>query len=325
MSFASPLALWGLLLLPAAAALWALAQRRRARFAIHYPNVGVLAAVVPDRSPWRRLLPVGLYLLALAALVLGLSRPHAALSVPREEATVVLVMDTSGSMEADDVRPTRLVAARSSARAFLGQLPERFQVGLVTFADRAQVMAQPTIDRIAVREAIDSLRPYGGTAMGDGLAQALELGPQATSPGATGAGDPRPLDAVLLLSDGYNTTGRLEPMEAAERARTLGVPTFTIALGTPEGVVESRDQFGRRRLVSVPPDHDTLEAIAELTGGSYFEAPTEDDLRKVYEDLGSRIGYVKERREVTAAFAAAALVLAATGGGLSLAWTGRLP
>ena len=267
-----------------------------------------------------------LYLLALAAMVLGLSRPHAALSVPREEATVVLVMDTSGSMEANDVRPTRLQAARSSARAFLGQLPERFQVGLVTFADRAEVLAQPTIDRVAVREAIDSLRPYGGTAMGDGLDQALRLGGRRDAGrGSGGSGGRRPLDAVLLLSDGYNTTGVLEPMEAAERARRLGVPTFTIALGTPAGVVESRDQFGRRRLVSVPPDHETLQAIAEMTGGSFFEAPTGEDLRKVYEDLGSRIGYVKDRREVTAAFAAVALVLAAAGGGLSLAWTGRLP
>ncbi len=312
MSFATPLALWGLLLIPAALLLWRLLQRRRARFAIRL----------------RRALPVGLYLLALAALVMGLARPHADVSVPREEATVVLVMDASGSMEATDVQPTRLTAAQSSARAFLNQLPEKFQVGLVTFADRTQILAQPTVDRVAVREAIDSLEPEGGTAMGDGLAQALELRASRTD----GARDSRPsdrggppLDAVLLLSDGYNTTGRLEPMEAAERATDLGVATFTIALGTPEGVVQSRDQFGRSRLINVPPDHDTLRAIADVTGGSFFEAPTEEDLRRVYEDLGSRIGHVTERREVTAAFAAGALVLGSLGAGLAMVWTGRLP
>ena len=324
MTFESPVALWGLLLVPAAVVLWRVFQQRRARFAINYPAVPVLASVMPSGTPRRRLLPPVLYLAALSALILGLGRPHAALSVPRDDATVVLVMDTSGSMEAADVRPTRLAAARSSARAFLAQLPPRFQVGLVAFADRAQVLAQPTIDRIAVREAIDSLEPEGGTAMGDALARALSLGSrrgEASEPGRRDA----PLDAVLLLSDGFNTTGRVEPMEAAARASRRGVPTFTIALGTPEGVVQTRDQFGRRRLINVPPDHDTLEAIADVTGGSFFEAPTEDDLRRVYEDLGSRIGYVKERREVTAAFAGAALVLAALAGGLSLAWTGRLP
>ena len=327
MTFAAPVALWGLLLVPAAAALWWFLGRRRARFAISFTNVRVLESVLAPRSPWRRLVPLALYLIALTALLIGLARPHAKVSVPREQATVVLVMDTSGSMEAEDVRPNRLAAAQASARSFLSQLPAQFQVGMVTFSDRAQILTQPTIDRSAVREAIASLEPLGGTAMGDGLGQALELRgrrePGAHAPEARGG--KAPLDAILLLSDGYNTTGRLQPMEAAARARRLGVPTFTIALGTPEGVVQGQDQFGRPRLISVPPDHDTLRAIAETTGGSFFVAPTEDELERVYEDLGSRIGFVKERREITAAFAAAALVLAGAGGGLSLAWSGRLP
>jgi Ca-activated chloride channel family protein len=130
---------------------------------------------------------------------------------------------------------------------------------------------------------------------------------------------------VLLLSDGYNTTGDVEPMEAAGRARRAGTPTFTIALGTPDGVVQGQDQFGQPRLIRVPPDPETLRAIAETTNGEFFTAPTEDELRRIYEELGSRIGFVTERREVTSAFAGAGVVLLALGAALSLAWSGRLP
>jgi Ca-activated chloride channel family protein len=198
-------------------------------------------------------------------------------------------------------------------------------VGLVSFSDRPHIQAQPTTDRTAVLEGLDSLQAMGGTAMGDALVEALGLQSEEGRRRAEAAGDRAPLDAVLLLSDGYNTTGRVEPLEAAERARARDVATYTIALGTPEGVVEGQDQFGRPRLVRVPPDHDTLRAIAETTGASFFTAPTQEDLERVYADLGSRIGFVKQRREVTSAFAAAALVLTGAGGALSLAWTGRLP
>ncbi|MFN2490922.1 MAG: VWA domain-containing protein [Actinomycetota bacterium] len=335
MTFASPVFLWGLLLVPLAVTLQLLVHRRRARYTIRYTNLDVLRSVLPRAAPWRRWLPIGLYVLALSALLLGSARPQATVLVPRQRATVVLSIDTSGSMEATDVRPTRLAAAQVAARSFLEQLPEEFQVGLVTFSERAHVLAQPTTDRTAVRDAIGSLSPQGGTAMGDALATALALNhetsgsagslPPSSTPDRDRTGDRRPLDAVLLLSDGFNTTGRIQPLEAAETARELQIPTFTIALGTPDGVVEGEDALGRPRLIRVPPDYDTLREMADTTGGDYFTAPTEDDLRRIYDTLGSRIGFVKDRREVTAAFAAAALVLAGLAGGLSLAWTGRLP
>ncbi|CAN5655815.1 VWA domain-containing protein [soil metagenome] len=332
MTFSAPAFLWVLLLVPALIGVGMALRSRRMRYAIRFTNMEVLEGVLPRRRQWRRLVPVALYLLALSSLVVALARPQAEVSVPRERATVVLSIDTSGSMEATDVEPSRLSAAQSAARTFLDQLPDQFQVGLVSFSDQAEVLAQPTTDRAAVREAIASLRPLGGTAMGDALARALELNGRAPSTSAGRTSPPlrssraeRPLDAVLLLSDGYSTTGDVEPLEAAELARDRGTPTFTIALGTPEGVVEGQDQYGRPALIRVPPDPDTLRAIAETTGGEFFTAPTEDELRQVYEELGSRIGYVKERREVTSSFAAAAAVLVALASAGSLAWNGRLP
>jgi Ca-activated chloride channel family protein len=212
-------------------------------------------------------------------------------------------------------------------------------VGLVTFSDEAQIQTQPTIDRAAVREAIDSLAAEGATAMGDAIIEALRLNrlprrppqeraqptPTPSPSGEAATEDADRLDAVLLLSDGYNTSGEAQPLEAAQRARDLEIPVFTIALGTPDGVVRAPDAFGQMRPVQVPPDYDTLRAIADRTEGQFFEAPSEDDLRKIYEDLGSRIGFVEDREEVTYAFAAAGLVLAGAGLMLSSLWGPRLP
>jgi Ca-activated chloride channel family protein len=330
-----PLALVGLVLVPLAAWAHLAVARRRMRFAVRFTNLEVLAGVVEKMPAWRRHLPAALYLLALSALLLGCARPEATVLVPRERATIVLVMDTSGSMRATDVRPSRLEAAQEAARTFLGQLPERFQVGMVSFSDQAQIQTQPTVDRAAVRDAIASLSAQGATAMGDAIAESLglnrppperrrlEQGARPT-PGATPRRSGR-LDAVLLLSDGYNTSGEVQPMEAAARARRLGIPVFTIALGTPDGVVQAPDAFGQMRMVQVPPDYDTLRAIADETDAQFFSAPSEDDLRKIYEDLGSRIGFVKDKEEVTYAFAASGLLLAGAGLVFSSLWGGRLP
>jgi Ca-activated chloride channel family protein len=334
-----PLALGGLILIPVA--MWAhvAVMKRRMRFAVHFTNLDVLAGVVDGVPAWRRHVPAALYLLAVAALLVGCARPQATVLVPRERATIVLVMDTSGSMRATDVRPTRLQAAQSAARTFMDQLPERFQVGLVTFSDEAQILTQPTIDRVAVLDAIESLNAQGATAMGDGIIEALRLnrppdrdlpvprrrnGPT-PRPSPSGGPDKERLDAVLLLSDGYNTSGEEQPIDAAARAKALEIPVFTVALGTPDGVVEAPDAFGQMRMVQVPPDYETLRAIAERTDAQFFSAPSEDDLRKIYQDLGSRIGFVKDKEEVTYAFAGAGLLLAGAGLVLSSLWGSRLP
>ena len=334
-SFAAAPLLWGLVLVPLALATYVLAQRRRARYAIRFTNLDLLANVAPRRPGWRRHLPAALYLGALSTLLVALARPQAVVPVPRDEATVMLVMDVSGSMNANDVEPSRLAAAKSAAGAFLDQLPPQFRVGLVTFSSAAQSVAPPSVDRAAVRQAIGSLRALGGTAMGDGIELALETrstagahptsSPTQTLPGS-GAPSPAPAEdaaptVILLLSDGANSAGQTDPIEAATQAQQQGVPVFTVALGTQTGTLD----LGGNRRMPVPPDERTLRQIAEITDGRFFSAPTQDDLKSIYQNLASRIGWVEQEQEVTVAFAAAALALLLTGGGLSLALFNRFP
>jgi Ca-activated chloride channel homolog len=330
MSFAAPNALYALALVPLTILALVLAQRRRVRYAVRYPALDVLAKVAGEVPRWRRYLPATLFLLALAALLVGTAKPTARVPVPRDEATVMLVLDVSGSMDADDVEPNRLEAARAAASRFIDKLPKRFQVGLVTFSDAADTLVQPTTDRVAVEQALASLRADGATAIGDGLGAALDAIEALGSPPVQGGADPadpadpaarRRVPAVtLLLSDGANTSGS-DPMEQAERARQLDVPVFTISLGTPGGVL--RGPGGQSR--SVAPDAETLTRIADITNARSFQAATSENLSAVYDGLGSRIGFRTEVREVTVAFAAAGLFLLALAGILRSRWIARLP
>jgi Ca-activated chloride channel homolog len=348
MTFATPLALLALPLIPLTVLALYLARRRRIRYAIRYPALDVLAGVV-ERERRGRWIPAALLVLALTALLLGAAKPMARVPVPRDEATVMLVIDVSGSMNADDVEPTRMEAAQRAASRFLDRLPDRFQVGLVIFSSEAETLVPPTTDREAVRGALATLNANGGTAMGDGLARALDVieaarrqalgntGPPTTAdpngPGATpgptttapGAVQPAVPPAVtLLLSDGANSAGG-DPFIQAERARQLGVPVYTIALGTANGVLRQPNAFGGTRIQPVPPDPDSLARIAETSNGRFFEAPTSDNLTAVYDSLGSRIGFRLEEREVTVAFTAAGLVLLAAAGALRARRGARLP
>jgi Ca-activated chloride channel family protein len=250
-------------------------------------------------------------------------------------------------MRATDVSPTRLAAAQQAASDFIDQLPARFRVGLVVFSTEPRVLVTPTTDRAAVREALARLRADGGTAMGDAIAAAVEAGATAmppevpptasplpsaspwpspvpsASPGTTS--DEPPLVATVLLSDGSNSAGKLEPVDAANEAATAGIPVYTIALGTDQGSVEVQDEFGRPQTLDVPPDRDTLAAVAEITGARFFEAPTADDLRQIYEHLGSRVGFTEQRQEVTVLFSAAGLALVVAGASLAAFWFNRFP
>jgi Ca-activated chloride channel homolog len=325
MSFAAPNALFALALIPLVILALVLAQRRRVRYAVRYPALDVLARVVGEVPRWRRYLPAAFFLLALAALLLGTAKPTARVPVPRDEATVMLVLDVSGSMDADDVEPTRLDAARAAASRFVERLPARFQVGLVAFSDGADTLVQPTTDRITVEQALTTLRADGATAIGDGLGAALDAiqaleRPPGQPPVPADPAAPRRVPAVtLLLSDGANTSGS-DPLQQAERARQLDVPVFTISLGTPGGVL--RGPGGNR---SVAPDAETLDRIAAVTNARSFQAATSENLSAVYEGLGSRIGFRTEEREVTVAFGAAGLLLLALAGILRSRWIARLP
>jgi Ca-activated chloride channel family protein len=329
--------LWTLLLVPVALAAYLLGQRRRSRYTVRFTNLDLLANVVSAKPGWRRHVPPTLYLFALAALLVSLARPQALALVPKEQATVVLVMDVSGSMNATDVAPTRLVSSQRAAVAFIEELPEKFRVGIVSFASTAQTLTRPTTDRVAVYEAIDSLHAEGATAMGDGIERALDVKrpptppssgstarPSPSPPASQGGADEAPL-VVLLLSDGANTQGRTQPMEAAADAKALGVPVFTIALGTDRGMVDVPDETGNLRRIPVPPDTLTLQRIAQTTGARFFAAPSNSDLREVYRELGSKIGFVKEQQEITVVFAATGLLFLVAGATMSLVWFSRFP
>lgn len=340
MTFLAPALLLGLLLVPLLIALYVWAQRRRSRYAVRFTNLDLLANIAPRRPGWRRHLPIALYLLAVATLAVGLARPTMVVPTPRDDATVILAIDVSGSMKAEDVAPTRLAAARAAAQDFVDGLPASIRVGVVAFATRPVTLVTPTTDRAAVRTALDGLRPRDGTAMGDALMQVLDLA-EAVQTGdgrasTTGTGDTVPGDgapaatgsgpvAAILLSDGANSAGETSPLDAAQRAATLGVPIHTIALGTAAGTVEVTDQNGMAVTLDVPPDTATLQQIAETTGGTAFDAPTADELKVVYDDLESRVGWTNEQQEVTWLFAAAALLVVVAAAGLSVLWFGRLP
>ena len=299
MTFAWPAALLGLVAIPLAAAWYVVVTRRRSRYPIVFPNVDVLASVTPRGRGTRRAVPVVLFALAATALIVGLARPQARVLIPRDDATVVLVIDRSGSMQTSDVEPTRLDAARDAALAFMRVVPSRFRLGLVAFSSTADVLAEPTTRRGRVRDGLDTLRATGGTAIGDALLKAVHLVADDTTPPRRGEA---PLSAVLLLSDGASTSGA-DPLAAAAVAQRAGVPVFTVALG-------AEDDSGFLSLLgSDAPDRTTLRAIAETTGGRFFDAPTQEDLTQIYRDLGSRLGFEWDRREVTAAFAFAGAVL----------------
>jgi Ca-activated chloride channel family protein len=222
----------------------------------------------------------------------------------REEATIVLVIDVSGSMQAEDVEPTRLEAAQKVVREFMEGLPERFQVGVVAFSETAEVAAPATDDRQLAIDAIDYLYPQRGTAIGDAIARGVEVA-RAADLGAGGVDRPA---AILLLSDGSQTEGVLLPMEGAARAKSFKIPVFTVALGTPEGIVEF-NRFGSTRVIPVPPDKPTMRQISATTGGKFYEAESAGDLRDAYEEMGSVVSKVERKQEVTFAFLGGGLLL----------------
>jgi len=341
-TFERPLLLLTLLAVPLAVVLYVLAERRRMRYAIRYTNLDVLAGVAGDRYR-RRFVPLALFLLALAALCIGMARPQHKTLVPRDRATVILVLDVSRSMQARDVKPSRIGAAAEAVRTFLKRVPDRLQVGLIAFAGDPAVANPPTTNHDLVRKSLDTIEwfpSFGGTAIGDALAAAVKLGQQAVSgesgnlASATTAApntQTRGLVSILFLSDGAQTRGDLEPLEGADLAKEAGIPVYTVALGTPNGTLDfgggypgSPQPFGGRR-VPVPPDPETLRAIANRTGGEFFAAQSAKSLQSAYGKLGSSLGRKPGQSEITYAFLAGAALLLVAAGLLSALWSPRLP
>jgi len=316
MTWLSPERLWLLTAVAILAVAYVIAQRRRSRYAVRFTNLKLLDRVAPKRPGWRRHLPAGLFLAMLGLLVVGFARPQAEVRVPRERATVLVAVDVSRSMLAADVGPDRLTAARTAARQFVADLPEQFNVGLVGFAGAASVFVPPVADRGAVNAGIDRLAEgtagRAGTAIGDAIATSLEsirtLDAQ--------AGDDVPPARVVVLSDGANTAGQ-DPAEAARLAAEFGVPVDAISFGTAAGTIEGGQ--------AVPVDGQTLQAVAQATGGRYFEAGSADELRAAYADIGSSVGYRTETQDISARFIGLGLALAALAAIASLFWFARLP
>lgn len=310
---------WRLFLLVGVGAMtgmWVAVSTQRRKHVLRFTNVELLDVVAPREPSWRRHAPAVLFLVALAALVVGFARPVRATRIGDERATVVLAVDTSLSMEADDVAPTRLEVAQEAARDFVGDLPPELNVGLVTFNGATSVAVAPTRDRDALVDAIDAMVLGEGTAIGEAIftsLDAIEAAPRGD--------DDEPAPArIVVMSDGETTVGRPDS-EGAAAASAAGVPVDTIAFGTPDGTII--DEFGDPAPVPVAPE--PLADIASTTGGDTFEAESLDELSAVYADIGSVVGYEDTEQDVSGWFVGGGLALLALSGSLSLLWSQRLP
>jgi len=342
MSFLWQEALWGLLLLPllVAAYLWLL--KRRKKSAVTWASLGIVKEALGGQRAWRRHVPPALLLLALAALLVAIARPTAVVTLPLVEQTIVLAMDVSGSMRATDVEPNRLVASQNAARAFVAELPRAVRIGVVSFAGTAAIVQPPTLSRDDVVAAIDRFQLQRGTAIGSGIVLSLatifpdagidlsQITGQRPMPKALGDTKPdkefTPVEpgsynsaAVILLTDGQRTTGP-DSMDAARMAADRGIKVYTVGIGTKEGDTIGFEGWSMR----VRLDEETLKQIASATRAEYFYAGTANDLKKVYQSLGSRLSAQKKETEITALLAALGALLALCAATLSLWWFGRV-
>ncbi len=323
MSFAEPVLLAGFILVPLAMLAYGALQRRRRRESTAWGNPALLPNLAPRQPGFRRHVPPLLLLLALCALIVALARPQRTVAAPQRAANIIMVTDISGSMNATDVHPDRITAAVDAAKTLTDKVPPSFRLGLISFSDYAEQRVAPTTDRGQVKGALDQLQAEGGTAMGDGLERGL-VSARTPVANASGNGVRRLPSVIVLLSDGKNTSGTLDPVDVAREARAAHIPIFTIALGTPGGEVQLRDSFGFLQRVQVPPDTETLKQIADVSGGKAFTATESDKLKAIYAGLGTRLSSKSEKHEVTAAFAGGAIFLLIAAGSLSLRWFGRL-
>lgn len=315
MTFLAASRLWLFVALAGLVAAYVVMQARRKRYAVRFTNLALLDVVAPTRPGWRRHVPAVAFLLALAGLLTAFARPARPVQVPRERATIVMAVDVSLSMEATDVEPDRITAAKAAASSFVDLVPDRLNLGLVAFSGTAQVLVSPTTDHELVKRSLRTMQLGPRTAIGEAVYAAL--GSIATVPTAPGQA-PAPA-RIVLMSDGETTVGRSND-QAARAAADAQVPVSTIAFGTDAGfvVVEGRN-------IPVPVNREALARLAESTNGSSFEAGTARELRRVYADIGSSIGYRTEQREVTSWFVGLALLFAMAAAVGSLVWFSRLP
>jgi Ca-activated chloride channel family protein len=346
MTFLWPTMLWLLLLVPALVAGYLLLLRRRAQPALRFPDLGLIREALGKGPGWRRHLPPALMLLAVAAALLAAARPVATITLPADQQTLMLAMDVSLSMRAEDIEPNRLEAAQAAARSFVRELPGKVRVGIVAFAGTASLVQAPTRDREALEAAIDGFQLQRATAVGSGILVSLAslfpdaafdleemlfgdrpgAGTRSPAPAPGGArGDATPSAplqpgssasaAIVLLTDGRTTTGP-DPLEAARTAAAMGVRVHTVGFGSGDGATVAFNGFS----MFMRFDEEALRAIAQITGGEYFHAASGGDLQRIYGELGARLALETARTEISALFAALAAALALAAAGLSFAW-----
>jgi Ca-activated chloride channel family protein len=316
MSFHDPIHLAALAAIPLVLLVWMVSRARRRRFAVRLPGVSAMKDLTAGRGGgrWRRILPAALVGASAVSLATAYAKPQHTVNVPIEKASVVLVSDESGSMAATDVSPSRLQASQGAAKSFLKSAPKSLLVGFAGYSSGVQTNVAPTTDRDAIQSAIASENADGGTATGDALQAALDQ--LAARKGSDGQTAPA---AIVLLSDGQTTDGS-DPVAAAQRAKQLGIPIYTVALGTDSGVLE----LGDGRSVSVPPDPQTLAQIASTSGGKAYNSDDADTLDAIYRTLGSKIGTKPEKKEMTVAFVAGGLILLLGGMGAGVRFRSTL-
>ena len=322
MSFASPILLIALLAIPGAGIAYVWLERRRAAAARRWANPALLPNLLASAPGWRRMLPAALLLLAATLLLVGFARPQRTTLEAKEGATLMLVVDVSGSMAAADVKPSRIGAARATLARFVQHMPKRYRVGVVTFSDHASMAATPTYDRAHVLAALPTTARAQGTALGDAVSLAVAAAKKAIGVGEK-VGQKSPA-VVLVISDGATNAGRITPAQASEASRNAGIPVSTAVIGTTDGVVLRKVAGGYTERIQVPPDPTVLQQVAGATGGRFYRVTTPRALDGVTKDLGSRIIKQRHVQSLVPVASAAGLIVACVAMILSLSWFRRL-
>jgi len=315
MSFQSPWLLLGLLAIPLLVGVYVLSQQRRRAYAVRFTNLALLNQVMGKGPGFRRHIPAILFIAGIAGLLLSMARPQATIRIPKGQTSVMLAVDVSGSMAATDVQPTRIEAAIAAGRTLIDKLPSNAQVGLVIFNSQAEVVAPLTQDKGSVKDALGTLAPGGGTAIGDAIQVAVAQLANITDPNGPKS---RNAAVVVLLSDGSSNTG-IDPMAAAANAAQARIPVQTVGIGQRNQTTMVRGQ------VVDGVDEQALQQISRATGGHYAYAADEAQLSKIYSDLGSRIGWVVTKLDLTVPLLALGTIILVVGGLFSLRWFRLLP
>jgi Ca-activated chloride channel family protein len=331
MIFQWPLLLWLLLLVPALVLTYIIAQRRRQKFVIRYSSLSIVKQALARGPGLRRHVPPAFFIVGFAFMLIALARPTAVVALPSQEGTIILTIDVSGSMQADDLKPSRMDAAKEAAAAFVENQPAGVKIGIVTFSDNANIVQAPTADKQALLAAIDRLEPVRGTAIGRGLITSLDAIDPLTAVGgasssSTGAA-PTPVPEghyepaiIILLTDGENNMFP-PPLSVIDRVAERGIRVYTVGIGTAAGVI----LHIQGRSIPTRLDEDTLKQIADLTKGQYYNATSASDLRAIYEKLATHMVIRSDEQEITFGFAGLAGLMLVCGGILSLLWFNRLP